>query len=49
MQIPGRSLAITEMQPVTLKNLSSGRFKLGFGVSGPQVFEVGMVLLMENH
>ena len=39
MQIPGRSPANTAMTAATLDTLSSGRFRLGLGVSGPQVSE----------
>ena len=39
MQIPGRSPAMTAMTAATLDKLSSGRFRLGIGVSGPQVVE----------
>ncbi len=39
MQIPGRTPAMTAMTAVGLSELSGGRFKLGLGVSGPQVVE----------
>ncbi|MGH3358582.1 MAG: LLM class flavin-dependent oxidoreductase, partial [Nocardioidaceae bacterium] len=39
MQIPARSPAMTAMTAATLDNLSEGRFRLGIGVSGPQVSE----------
>ena len=39
MQIPGRTPAMTAMTAITLDKLSSGRFRLGLGVSGPQVVE----------
>ena len=39
MQIPGRSPAMTAMTAVTIDKLSGGRFRLGIGVSGPQVVE----------
>lgn len=38
-QIPGRTPANTAMTAATLDTLSSGRFRLGLGVSGPQVSE----------
>ncbi len=39
MQIPGRTPAMTAMTAVTLDKMSNGRFRLGLGVSGPQVVE----------
>jgi F420-dependent oxidoreductase-like protein len=39
MQIPGRSPAMTAMTAATLDTLTEGRFRLGLGVSGPQVSE----------
>lgn len=39
MQIPGRSPAMTAMTAASLDALSDGRFRLGLGVSGPQVSE----------
>jgi F420-dependent oxidoreductase-like protein len=39
MQIPGRTPAMTAMTAMTLDALSGGRFRLGLGVSGPQVVE----------
>ncbi len=39
MQIPGRSPAMAAMTAVTIDKLSNGRFRLGLGVSGPQVVE----------
>jgi F420-dependent oxidoreductase-like protein len=39
MQIPGRTPAMTAMTAATLDALSGGRFRLGLGLSGPQVSE----------
>ncbi len=39
MQIPSRTPAMTAMTAITLDKLSKGRFRLGLGVSGPQVVE----------
>jgi F420-dependent oxidoreductase-like protein len=39
MQIPARTPAATAMTAITLDHLSKGRFRLGIGVSGPQVSE----------
>jgi F420-dependent oxidoreductase-like protein len=39
MQIPARTPAMTAMTAMTLDGLSRGRFRLGLGVSGPQVVE----------
>jgi F420-dependent oxidoreductase-like protein len=39
MQIPARTPAMTAMTAMTLDALSGGRFRLGLGVSGPQVAE----------
>ena len=39
MQMPGRTPAATAMTAMTLDALSGGRFRLGLGVSGPQVVE----------
>ena len=39
MQIPARTPAMTAMTAATLDHLSGGRFRLGLGVSGPQVSE----------
>src|SRR6266566_686711 len=39
MQLAGRSPAATAMTAMTLDGLSGGRFRLGLGVSGPQVVE----------
>src|SRR4051812_29788346 len=39
MQIPGRTPAMTAMTAASLDLLSGGRFRLGLGVSGPQVSE----------
>jgi F420-dependent oxidoreductase-like protein len=38
-QIPARTPAMTAMTAATLDTLSRGRFRLGLGVSGPQVSE----------
>jgi F420-dependent oxidoreductase-like protein len=38
-QIPGRTPAMTAMTAATIDTLSDGRFRLGLGVSGPQVSE----------
>ncbi|MCA1823420.1 MAG: LLM class F420-dependent oxidoreductase [Mycobacteriales bacterium] len=38
-QIPARSPAMTAMTAATLDSLSGGRFRLGLGLSGPQVSE----------
>jgi F420-dependent oxidoreductase-like protein len=38
-QLPGRSPAMTAMTAATLDQLSGGRFRLGLGLSGPQVAE----------
>ncbi len=38
-QIPARSPAMTAMTAASLNSLSGGRFRLGIGVSGPQVSE----------
>src|SRR3990170_4295319 len=38
-QIPARTPAMTAMTAATLDLLSGGRFRLGLGVSGPQVSE----------
>lgn len=38
-QIPGRTPAMTAMTAASLQALSGGRFRLGLGVSGPQVSE----------
>src|ERR671921_620663 len=38
-QIPGRTPALTAMTAATLDTLSGGRFRLGLGLSGPQVSE----------
>jgi F420-dependent oxidoreductase-like protein len=39
MQIPARTPTMTAMTAATLDTLSNGRFRLGLGVSGPQVSE----------
>jgi F420-dependent oxidoreductase-like protein len=39
MQIPARTPAATAMTAATIDTLSGGRFRLGVGVSGPQVSE----------
>lgn len=39
MQIPGRTPAMAAMTAMSLDALSGGRFRLGLGVSGPQVVE----------
>ncbi|WP_034804696.1 LLM class F420-dependent oxidoreductase [Intrasporangium oryzae] len=39
MQIPGRTPTMTAMTAATIDTLSGGRFRLGLGVSGPQVSE----------
>jgi len=39
LQIPARTPALTAMTAATLDALSDGRFRLGLGVSGPQVSE----------
>ncbi|MFF5206329.1 LLM class F420-dependent oxidoreductase [Streptosporangium sp. NPDC000396] len=39
MQIPGRTPAMTAMTACTVDAVSGGRFRLGLGVSGPQVAE----------
>ncbi|HEY6798505.1 MAG TPA: LLM class F420-dependent oxidoreductase [Kineosporiaceae bacterium] len=39
LQIPGRTPAMTAMTAASLDTLSDGRFRLGLGVSGPQVSE----------
>jgi F420-dependent oxidoreductase-like protein len=38
-QIPARTPAMTAMTAATLDSLSGGRFRLGLGISGPQVSE----------
>ncbi|MGH9135563.1 MAG: LLM class F420-dependent oxidoreductase [Acidimicrobiales bacterium] len=38
-QIPARTPAMTAMTALTLHRLSGGRFRLGLGISGPQVVE----------
>lgn len=39
MQIPARSPAMAAMTAATIDTLSGGRFRMGLGVSGPQVSE----------
>ena len=39
LQIPARSPAMAAMTAATLDQLSGGRFRLGLGLSGPQVAE----------
>src|SRR5687768_4388989 len=39
MQIPARTPAMTAMTAATIDTFSGGRFRLGLGVSGPQVAE----------
>ncbi|NJC72214.1 LLM class F420-dependent oxidoreductase [Planosporangium thailandense] len=39
LQIPARTPAMTAMTAATLDTVSGGRFRLGLGVSGPQVSE----------
>src|SRR5919112_4815633 len=39
MQIPARTPAATAMTAATIDAVSGGRFRLGLGVSGPQVSE----------
>nr|WSZ95217.1 LLM class F420-dependent oxidoreductase [Streptomyces sp. NBC_00857] len=39
LQIPARQPSMTAMTAATLDSLSGGRFRLGLGVSGPQVSE----------
>jgi F420-dependent oxidoreductase-like protein len=39
MQIPGRTPAMTAMTAATIDTFTGGRFRLGLGVSGPQVSE----------
>jgi F420-dependent oxidoreductase-like protein len=39
MQIPARSPAMTAMTVATLDTICAGRFRLGLGISGPQVSE----------
>src|SRR5205807_840288 len=39
MQIPARTPSSTAMTAITLDHLSGGRFRLGLGMSGPQVVE----------
>src|SRR5207245_6817878 len=38
-QLPARTPAATAMTAITLDHLSGGRFRLGLGMSGPQVVE----------
>ena len=38
-QIPGRTPTMAAMSALTIDHLSGGRFRLGLGVSGPQVVE----------
>lgn len=39
LQIPARTPAMTAMTAATMDDLTGGRFRLGLGVSGPQVVE----------
>lgn len=39
LQMPGRTPAMTAMTAATLDDLTGGRFRLGLGLSGPQVVE----------
>ena len=39
MQMPARTPAMTAMTAATLDGMSGGRFRLGLGLSGPQVVE----------
>jgi len=39
MQIAARTPAATAMTAITLDHLTGGRFRLGLGISGPQVVE----------
>src|SRR6476646_6280042 len=39
LQLPARTPAMTAMTAATIDTLSGGRFRLGLGVSGPQVSE----------
>ena len=39
LQVPARTPAMTAMSAATLDGLSGGRFRLGLGISGPQVSE----------
>jgi F420-dependent oxidoreductase-like protein len=39
LQMPGRTPAMAAMSALTIDHLSGGRFRLGVGVSGPQVAE----------